>query len=164
MAEATPAKSPDKTDVAEANDKSQEEIEKRNAEAKTAFLASLTSVGAHADAPLQARAADIAANSTQLSKQQADVEKATAALAKETAQYQKIADDARGKLKEIGDVQNWAEVIERELLVLEETLRIVEEEEGKDGLSEGEQSTDQHADSQDAEIERKGKKKKGWFF
>ena len=40
-----------------------------------------------------------------------------------------MADSARGKLKEIGDIQNWAEMIEQELGVIEETLRIVDEEE-----------------------------------
>jgi predicted transposase YdaD len=114
--------------------------EQRTAEAKAAFLASLNSVGSNADVALQARAKDIQAGSLQLSKQEADVAKGTEALAKSTAQYQQIADEGREKLKEIGDVQNWAEMIERDLLVLEETMRIAEEEEadeqaagGKDG-------------------------------
>lgn len=116
------------------------ESRKRTNEAKTAFLASLNSVGNSLDSGLQTRAADIASNSTQLGKQQAELERSTAALAKETQRYQKLADDARMKLKEVGDVQNFAEVIERELLVLEETLRIVEAEKGeedKDGSGEG---------------------------
>ena len=40
-----------------------------------------------------------------------------------------MANDAAGKLKELGDIQNWAEVLERDLLVLEETMRIGEGEE-----------------------------------
>jgi hypothetical protein len=31
-------------------------------------------------------------------------------------------------LQEIGDIQNWAELIEHDLLLIEETLRIVHEE------------------------------------
>ena len=63
-----------------------------------------------------------------------------------------MAEDARGKLKEVGDVQNWAEVMERELLVLEETVRIVEEEKKASGDGEGQ------------EREGKGRKKKRWFW
>ena len=159
MAEATPEQhSPLANPDTDADDGS-----KRTQEAKTAFLASLNSVGSSADAGLQARASDIASNSTQLSKQQAELEKSTTALAKETAQYQKIADDARGKLKEIGDVQNWAEVIERELLVLEETMRIVEEEEAKTG--EGDEDGEWEDEPEpEAEVKDKGKKKKrSWW-
>jgi len=32
-------------------------------------------------------------------------------------------------IQEIGDIQNWAEMIEHELLVIEETLNIVHDEE-----------------------------------
>lgn len=50
-------------------------------------------------------------------------------MKKETAKYNKAAEQARGKLKELGDIQNWAEVLERDLLVLEETVREGEERE-----------------------------------
>jgi len=118
--------------------------EQRTAEARTAFLGSLNSVGSHGDAELQARAKDIQANSAVIAKQEADVSKQTELLAKQTAQFQQMADESRGKLKEIGDVQNWAEMIERDLLVLEETMRIVEED-------------------QTAEHNGKGKSRSGWW-
>ncbi|KAI9867988.1 MAG: hypothetical protein M1830_005729, partial [Pleopsidium flavum] len=57
----------------------------------------------------------------------ADLAKETAVLSKQTAQWQKTADNSQEKLKEIGDVQNWAEMIERDLLVIEETLRMVDD-------------------------------------
>lgn len=123
--------------------------EQRTAEARTAFLASLNSIGSSGDAALQSRAKDIQANSAVLAKQEAEVAKSTEALAKTTSQYQEMADESRGKLKEIGDVQNWAEMIERDLLVLEETMRIVDEEEaqaGANGATDGSQG-----------------KKKGWW-
>jgi len=100
----------------------------RTAEARAAFLASLNSVGSHGDAELQARAKDIHTSAAALARQEDDVAKQTDGLAQQTAQYQQIADESRGKLKEIGDVQNWAEMIERDLLVLEETMRIVDDE------------------------------------
>ncbi|CAF9924428.1 MAG: hypothetical protein GOMPHAMPRED_003633 [Gomphillus americanus] len=125
---------------------------KRTDEARTAFIASLQAIGSSADAGLQARAADITANHAVLNKQQEGLDEAAAALAKETGKYQKLADETRDKMKDVGDVQNFAEVIERELMVLEETLRIIEEE-GED---------------EEEREEREGKGKKGqrkkWWF
>ena len=40
-----------------------------------------------------------------------------------------MAEGARGALKELGDVQNWAELLERDILVLEDCVRRGEEEE-----------------------------------
>ena len=54
------------------------------------------------------------------------MQRATAGLARQNEQLGKVAESARDGLKEIGDVQNWAEVIERELLGLEDLVRVVE--------------------------------------
>jgi hypothetical protein len=53
-----------------------------------------------------------------LAKQEAEVAKQTEALARQTAQFQQVADESRGKLKEIGDIQNWAEIIQRGRMVM----------------------------------------------
>lgn len=111
--------------------------DQRTAEAREAFTAHLNSVGTHLDADLQSRAKDIHANSAAIAKQEGDVAKQTATLSKQSTQYQKIADEGRDKLKEIGDVQNWAEMIERDLLVVEETMRRAEEEAGVEGSVKG---------------------------
>ncbi|KAJ9304253.1 transcriptional regulator family: GCN5-like 1 [Paecilomyces variotii] len=103
----------------------------RTAEARTAFTASLNSVGSNLDAELRSRAATLHSNAAALTKQENELQRATANLAKQNDQWQKVADQAREGLKEIGDVQNWAELIERDLLVVEETLRLVEEKEGR---------------------------------
>ena len=122
--------------------------DQRTAEARAAFTATLNSVGSQLDSELQSRVKDIHANSAVIAKQETEVAKQTALLAKQSAQYQQIADESREKLKEIGDVQNWAELIERDLLVLEETMRIVEEEE-----------------SEEVENDKQSKPKwKGWFW
>ncbi len=96
----------------------------RTLEARAAFTATLTSVGTSLDSDLRSRAADIHSNSVAIAKQEADVSKESSALKKESDRYQKVADASRVKLKEIGDIQNWAELLERDLLVLEETLRL----------------------------------------
>ena len=90
------------------------------------MLASLESAGSNYDSQLQRRAADLHASATAISKQEAEVKKQTEALAKESAKWQKELDKATKSLNEFGDLQNWAEYMERDFLVLEETLRLVE--------------------------------------
>ena len=103
------------------------------AEAHTAFTASLRSVGSNLDADLRARAANLHENAAALTKQEADVKKETEILNKQNDQLQKLADQGREGLKAVGDLQNWAELIERDLLIMEETLRLAEEEDKKTG-------------------------------
>lgn len=51
--------------------------------------------------------------------------KATDGLRKENDKLAKVVRDAGRKIKELGNVQNWAEVLERDFMVLEETMRLV---------------------------------------
>ncbi|RAH77912.1 hypothetical protein BO86DRAFT_382540 [Aspergillus japonicus CBS 114.51] len=95
-------------------------------EARTAFTATLRSTAQTHETQLRERARILHDNASALERQEHALAGATAALAAQNAQLTKTADAARDALKEIGDVQNWAEVIERELLVVEETLRLVE--------------------------------------
>ncbi|MCJ1458237.1 hypothetical protein MMC28_008608 [Mycoblastus sanguinarius] len=103
----------------------------RTAEARAAFTAHLASIGNSHISSLETRVSDIRNNSTAISKQEDEIAKQTKKLAAESKKHQKVADEARGKLKELGDIQNWAEVLERDLLVLEETMRMGEG--GEDG-------------------------------
>lgn len=73
-----------------------------------------------------------------LSKQDADVLKQTKKLAQQARKQQGVAKGAAEKLKELGDIQNWAEVLERDLLVLEEAVERGERGEGGDSEGEGE--------------------------
>jgi hypothetical protein len=106
-----------------------------SASARAAVHASLASVGSTYDADLKQRAADLHANSQAIAKQEKDLIKATAALNKESAKWAKMADKTTKQLNEFGDVQNWAEVLERDLLVLEETVRLVEGREDQGNIS-----------------------------
>jgi len=94
--------------------------------AHAAITTTLTTLGSAHDTKLQQRAADLHANAAAIAKQEKELAKQTAALAKESKKWQSQADKATKRLNEVGDVQNWAECIERELLVLEETLKLVE--------------------------------------
>jgi hypothetical protein len=60
-------------------------------------------------------------------KQISELQASTKALSKESDKLQKEANQAGRKLKELGNVQNWAEVMEREFLILEETVRLAAE-------------------------------------
>ena len=102
------------------------ESERAQTEARAAVMASLQSAGSNHDGQFQRRAADLHANAAAIAKQEAELKKNSAALAKETAKWQKEVDKAGDGLKEFGDLQHWAESIERDLMVLEETLRLVE--------------------------------------
>lgn len=138
----------------------QEQETNQTTQAKTAFTASLHAVGTNHDAPLRARALNIHSNADVLSRQEAAVARATDELGERNGEMEGVVDGARDGLKEIGDVQNWAEVIERELMVLEETARMVEDgqrtgEEGEQGQRIGEGEEEQRASGQDG--------RKGWL-
>lgn len=76
------------------------------------------------DSELQWRASTLHANAAVLTKQANDVQRATDGLRREREKLEREADLAVKRFKEIGNVQNWAEVIERDFLVLEETVRL----------------------------------------
>ncbi|QSS66135.1 hypothetical protein I7I51_06988 [Histoplasma capsulatum] len=102
-------------------------------EAKAAFTASLTSVGTNLDADLRMRAQALHDNDNAIKKQEEKLKKTTQDLAKQSKELEKLADMGRKGLNEVGDLQNWAELIERDLLITEETLRLAEEEDEKNG-------------------------------
>ena len=115
----------------------------RTAEARAAFTAHLTSIGNSHLSTLESRVSDIHANSLAISKQEEQLIKQTRKLSDESKKHQKVADEAGKKLKELGDIQNWAEVLERDLVVIEETMNLAEgedsgweTEEGEDGAIE----------------------------
>ncbi|KAL8827616.1 MAG: hypothetical protein Q9191_003079 [Dirinaria sp. TL-2023a] len=103
--------------------------EQQTSEARHAFLTALSSTAQSSLAPLQSRASDIHNASQRIDAQQQSLETTTNKVAKEEKQYEKVAEDAGAKLKELGDVQNWAEMLERDLLVLEDMMDTVEGEE-----------------------------------
>ncbi|KAK1633396.1 hypothetical protein BDP81DRAFT_397286 [Colletotrichum phormii] len=92
-------------------------------EARAAVVAS---IGNMLDGELQTRARMLHVNAAALDKQERDVVRATEALRKENDKLAKFSGDAARRVKELGNVQNWAEVLERDFLVLEETLRLLE--------------------------------------
>lgn len=90
-------------------------------EARTAVIASLSNM---VDTSLTPRATILHENARSLEKQEKEVVKATEGLRRETDKLKKEADRAAKGLKEVGHVQNWAEVLERQFMTLEETVRL----------------------------------------
>jgi hypothetical protein len=114
----------------------------------------MINIGSSLDSSLRSRAQNLHDNSKQLEKQQKDVVKATEGLRKETEKLKKVADEGMRKVKELGNVQNWAEMLERDFLVLSETLRLVEK--GSDEESDWE--TEGSYSGSDEEMEGAGGK------
>ena len=111
----------------------------RIAEARVAFTAHLLSIGNSHISSLAGRVSEIRNNFLAISKQEADLAKNIKKLATEAIKkHQQVADRAAGKLKELGDIRSWAEVLKRDLLMLEETMKMGEvRDEGDEWESEG---------------------------
>ncbi|KAF4965555.1 hypothetical protein FSARC_6663 [Fusarium sarcochroum] len=97
------------------------ETQRHVADARRAVVATLENM---MDSELQWRASTLHSNAAALGKQAQDVQRATDGLRRENVKLAREADAAARRLKELGNVQNWAEVLERDFLVLEETVRL----------------------------------------
>ncbi|GAB1728568.1 hypothetical protein NU195Hw_g7118t1 [Hortaea werneckii] len=105
-------------------------------EARAAILATLSAAGSHYSTFTQHKAQDLHANSHAIANQEAALAKSTRDLEKEGKKWAREAEKATKGLNRFGDLQNWAEILERDFVVLEETLRLVE---GGEGLGEAEE-------------------------
>ncbi|KAI4835360.1 hypothetical protein E4T44_08619 [Aureobasidium sp. EXF-8845] len=83
-------------------------------------------------APLTERTETIISASQSISAQRQNLVQNTQKLSRQAQELEKTLDLSVDELKEIGDLQNWAEVVFRDISVIEETLRMVEEEEAAD--------------------------------
>ncbi|KAL3474918.1 hypothetical protein BJX99DRAFT_259837, partial [Aspergillus californicus] len=123
----------------------------------SAFTASLHSLGANYTGQLVERAKTLHGNSAALSSQEEQLARTTGDLRRQNESWGVVAEEARRGLKEIGDVQNWAEMIERDLLVVEESLRLAELGDG-DGDYEGDGDGDERSEEGRGE-DRDGRKR-----
>ncbi|KAG0646123.1 hypothetical protein D0Z07_8142 [Hyphodiscus hymeniophilus] len=109
------------------------ETARQIAEARSALEASMNNIGSSLDHTLKSRAQNLHANSAALEKQQKELTKETEKMRKETDKLKKVADEGARRVKELGNVQNWAEMIERDFLLLGETMRLVRKGDGESG-------------------------------
>lgn len=114
----------------------------------------MTNIGNQHFSALQSRAQNLHANTAQLDKQQKDVVKATEGLKKETEKLRKWADEGQRMVKELGNVQNWAEMLERDFLVLGETIRLANGGRSHSGSGSGSDSEWETDESESGEEER----------
>jgi hypothetical protein len=95
---------------------------------------SLTALTSSLALPLQTRIAHIHGAQASLESQEVQLAAQTAALARENAKWEAFLNKTNDGLKEVGDVGNWAEMLERDMAVLEETLRLVDEGQSGPGV------------------------------
>jgi len=93
----------------------------------------MSNIGSSLDHTLKSRAQTLHANDAALEAQQKQLSKETEKMRKETDKLKKVADDGAMKVKELGNVQNWAEMLERDFLVLSETMRLVKKGDRESG-------------------------------
>ncbi|EXJ85357.1 hypothetical protein A1O1_05721 [Capronia coronata CBS 617.96] len=99
----------------------------RTAEAKDAFKAALTSVGASIDAELQARAKNIHANAKALTKQEDGLRQETKAVTKENDSIQKLLDQTSKEVQDFSEIDRLLADLDGELGMIELTLQLAEE-------------------------------------
>ncbi|KAH0387234.1 hypothetical protein KCU92_g2035, partial [Aureobasidium melanogenum] len=80
-------------------------------------------------APLTQRTEAIVSASQSIDAQKRNLVQDTQKLSRQAEELEKTIGQSVDQLKEMGDLQNWAEVVFRDISVLEETLRMVEEQE-----------------------------------
>ena len=81
----------------------------------------------HTD-PLNQRSEAIASASTSLAAQEKSVVQNTQKLSRQADELEEIVGKSVAQLKEMGDLQNWAEYVFREISIVEETLKLAEEQ------------------------------------
>ncbi|RYP40785.1 hypothetical protein DL767_001431 [Monosporascus sp. MG133] len=109
------------------------------AEARAALVATVSNL---LDTELQGRASLLHGNAAALERQRRDVSRAAEGLRRENDRLARLARDAGKAVKELGNVQNWAEVLERDFLVLEETVRLVKRGDGGEDEEDGDDGSD----------------------
>lgn len=92
--------------------------------------------------PLTQRTDAIVSASQSIDAQKRTLVQDTQKLSRQAEELEKTIGQSVDQLKEMGDLQNWAEVVFRDISVLEETLRMVEEQEA---------ANDQRVNDADAE-------------
>ncbi|TLS22834.1 uncharacterized protein PpBr36_06384 [Pyricularia pennisetigena] len=99
------------------------------AEARAALEASMANI---LDRELVPRATALHLGERVIKKQQADVVRATGSLRQANRQLEEVVEDVSWKLREVGDLQNWTELLEQRFLAVEETMRLVREGDSDD--------------------------------
>ncbi|PQE26442.1 GCN5-like 1 protein [Rutstroemia sp. NJR-2017a BBW] len=130
------------------------------AQSRTFLQTTLQQILVPSERDLQVRAQTLHSNSAALSKQEDVLRKEIKGLGKENDKLQKVVREGQKKIMEVGNVQNWAEVLEREFAVLEEVDWLLGNGEGSVSGSGSEWSSDEEGGDERHE-EREGEGEAG---
>ncbi|KAK9464497.1 hypothetical protein V1512DRAFT_230698 [Lipomyces arxii] len=86
------------------------------------FYRDLQSLTHYVDHDLRQRITSVHTNAKHIATQSKDIKLQTHVLSKQTRKYEDLVTNASIALKQAGDIQNWAEILEVELSALEQTL------------------------------------------
>ncbi|KAL6249894.1 hypothetical protein RBB50_003750 [Rhinocladiella similis] len=115
------------TSTSAASQSAQASSAQRTAEAKRAFTASLTAAGTSIDAELEARAKTIHSNAKALLEQEDQLRKQTTAVAKDADSLEKLLKKTKHTVDSLGDLDSMLADLEADMVTMEETLRLAEE-------------------------------------
>jgi GCN5-like protein 1 (GCN5L1) len=93
-------------------------------QAATRLETELNLVPKSVESPLKAKMAEIHENKRRISRQTEKLEEKTFVVSKITREYKNLFKATDNRIKEVGDVQNWAELVDQDIRVLERVVQL----------------------------------------
>ncbi|KAJ2448968.1 hypothetical protein EV183_005147 [Coemansia sp. RSA 2336] len=119
------ASPPALADILREHQSAQLETKRQTEQLRKAAVRDIGDLCDTATTSLSAQLTQITANQREIESLSRDCVQLVQQHVRSTTKWTKLVDQFNGSLKELGDVQNWAEVIERDMLDVAATLEVV---------------------------------------